>query len=301
MPRRKRSRKPPPFPALPPEKLQPPGGGPERFESEFTHEELLWLYRTKLEQNHRYQCCWLQIERSYGPSMDKVEPHLGQMGQYGLDDRWYQSVPMYFLGTLRHRWYVVRILIEKYIYKRWFRPYRSAIELGQYLMFISPKGVSSPDSPPSRSVVEYLLAMNKAVCANAEKYAQEALRSELGSGEQIAESTPSRSTRMLNPLVKVIIMIVYPDTIGSLPVYLVRTGVEEGLSAPISFDSISDKVEPQEAEGVVKTNLETAIDFVMALDAREEASFGPQPDLLGIAARHYRDEGADKLTTLPSS
>jgi hypothetical protein len=112
---------------------------------------------------------------------------------------------------------------------------------------------------------------------------------------------------MLNPLFKAILMIVCTDeyndedrdTIGSFPVYLVRTGVEDGLSAPISFDSISAKVEPQEAEGTVKTKLDTAIDFVMALDAREEAAFGPQPNPLGVEAGSYVHTKG--LTSLPSS
>jgi hypothetical protein len=70
-------------------------------------------------------------------------------------------------------------------------------------------------------------------------------------------------------------------TVGGMPVFLVRTGTEDGLSAPITFGSIADKIEGYEAEGqaVAKTSLETAIDFVIALEQRERAAFGVQPPL----------------------
>ncbi|KAL2022153.1 hypothetical protein VTK56DRAFT_5982 [Thermocarpiscus australiensis] len=62
---------------------------------------------------------------------------------------------------------------------------------------------------------------------------------------------------------------------------LVRTGVEDGLSAPISFEPIADNVDGYagDTQRAVRTTLETAIGFVTDLEAREAAAFRPQPDL----------------------
>ncbi|KAI1762341.1 hypothetical protein GGR53DRAFT_468432 [Hypoxylon sp. FL1150] len=69
-------------------------------------------------------------------------------------------------------------------------------------------------------------------------------------------------------------------TVGSLPVFLVRTGNEDGLGAPIEFETIADKIDGYVAggRGVIKTTLESAFDFVMSLEAREAAAFGLHPD-----------------------
>ncbi|KAK3983835.1 hypothetical protein QBC44DRAFT_390819, partial [Cladorrhinum sp. PSN332] len=73
-------------------------------------------------------------------------------------------------------------------------------------------------------------------------------------------------------------------TVGELPVFLVRTGVQEGLSGPISFDSISKFTHPDFKinDKIIKTDLETAIDFVLCLEAREAAAYGLQPDTLEV-------------------
>ncbi|KAG4259821.1 hypothetical protein FPRO03_12471 [Fusarium proliferatum] len=70
------------------------------------------------------------------------------------------------------------------------------------------------------------------------------------------------------------------ENIASLKVLIVLTGETKGLSAPISFASIADKSEARTLNGLeaVETNLETAVDFVMELEYREEDVFGLQPD-----------------------
>jgi hypothetical protein len=69
-------------------------------------------------------------------------------------------------------------------------------------------------------------------------------------------------------------------SVGDMSVLVVRTGIEDGLSAPITFESIKDKIETSD-EGestIIKTKLETAVSFVISLEAREAAVFGLQPD-----------------------
>lgn len=54
-------------------------------------------------------------------------------------------------------------------------------------------------------------------------------------------------------------------------VQIVRTGITTGLSQPISFESIKENIqEPWDpALDVVRTDMPTAIDFVIALERRE--------------------------------
>lgn len=63
---------------------------------------------------------------------------------------------------------------------------------------------------------------------------------------------------------------------------LVRTGTEEGLSSPISSDPIAPRITGftcgSRRELAVETTLETTVDFVMDLEKREVAAFGPRPD-----------------------
>ncbi|RFU78648.1 hypothetical protein TARUN_3618 [Trichoderma arundinaceum] len=69
---------------------------------------------------------------------------------------------------------------------------------------------------------------------------------------------------------------------SQLPVLLIRTGVEDGLSEPISFEPIAHKIESfvngSHGETAARMTLETAVDFVISLEKREVAAFGPQPD-----------------------
>jgi hypothetical protein len=65
-------------------------------------------------------------------------------------------------------------------------------------------------------------------------------------------------------------------TVGKLPAFLVRTGIEDGLSASITFKPVVDKIDGYvgATRSIVKVTVETAIDFVLDLEAREAAVFG---------------------------
>ncbi|KAI6758130.1 hypothetical protein HG531_003955 [Fusarium graminearum] len=65
-----------------------------------------------------------------------------------------------------------------------------------------------------------------------------------------------------------------------MTVLVLLTGEVDGLSGPISFDSIENDVERVTISGLsgVRTKLEVAVDFIMYLERRETAAYGPQPD-----------------------
>ncbi|KAK0705433.1 hypothetical protein B0H67DRAFT_604293 [Lasiosphaeris hirsuta] len=76
---------------------------------------------------------------------------------------------------------------------------------------------------------------------------------------------------ILQPLFRALAIIIRHESfdtdtsdIGQHTVILIRTGTEEGLSS--------------RGELVVETTLETALDFMMDLEKREVAAFGPRPD-----------------------
>ncbi|KAK0614117.1 hypothetical protein B0T14DRAFT_570091 [Immersiella caudata] len=94
---------------------------------------------------------------------------------------------------------------------------------------------------------------------------------------------------VLQPLFRAIVIIILSESfnvqmmdIGQLRVLLIRTGVEEGLSAPISFEPIAHQIYalPHGSHGeiAVETLLDTAVDFILNLEEREVAAFGLQPD-----------------------
>ncbi|KAF7552153.1 hypothetical protein G7Z17_g4517 [Cylindrodendrum hubeiense] len=66
--------------------------------------------------------------------------------------------------------------------------------------------------------------------------------------------------------------------IGQVPVLVILTGVNDGLSAPISFESIAHQCEAFIDENTIQVSLETAISFVMDLECREIAAFGQHPN-----------------------
>ncbi|KAJ4222634.1 hypothetical protein FSOLCH5_012681 [Fusarium solani] len=84
-----------------------------------------------------------------------------------------------------------------------------------------------------------------------------------------------------------------------MPVLIILTGRDDGLSAPITFDKITDaEIITICGKVAARTNLETAIGFVTALEERENAAFGPQPDPVASTANScyiFRENRAEQL------
>ncbi|QLI71383.1 uncharacterized protein G6M90_00g074860 [Metarhizium brunneum] len=150
------------------------------------------------------------------------------------------------------------MVLHNYVYRRWFRPYQSEID---HMRFIC-KPIEPRDVP-----------------------------------EEKRDGTASTINHILQPLFRALLVIICSKAynkedskhIGPLPVILVSTGIEDGLSAPIKFDSIKDKIRGY-VEGMnrkaVKTTLEVAVDFVMGLEAREAEVLGLQPDPVLVWRAH---------------
>ncbi|KAK3291520.1 uncharacterized protein B0H64DRAFT_330440 [Chaetomium fimeti] len=184
-----------------------------------------------------------------------------------------------------------------------------------------PQDIYSPSSgPPSDATIRTLTTFHGILWRQVEKrhrmarVEEQALEQKRGPvNVNNSWPTPTRvpwsEAHLLRPLFKALMAITccadYDNedstTAGRFPVYLVRTGVEDGLSAPISFDAeLAAHRMKFMSENVVKTTLEAAVDFIMALEAREAAVFGTQPDPAYIEAPP-RDKEGRELTRLPSS
>ncbi|KAK4220326.1 hypothetical protein QBC37DRAFT_382009 [Rhypophila decipiens] len=229
-----------------------------------------------------------------------------------------------------------------YIYRRWYRPYENDLDSGPFLAklvrivgtrddfdWLPPKDCcpnhdvvhTVPERPePPRSFVNNLVSRHNTLCQRIEELRKQYM-------QHIAElETPPYSVKgyimdheryqyVLQPLFQALIIGAFPDyylnqtsrTIGNMFVFLIRTGVEEGLSAPITFDSLEGKIDPlspsySSKDGdVVKVSLETAIDFVQTLEIREMAVYGPHPDggKMPISTKvHMFDETTQKVYTV---
>lgn len=220
------------------------------------------------------------------------------------------------------------IRLQNYLYTRWFRPYYSDIEYGQFLARIFvPRPIPLRSQPCSQQMVDFVTCLHSNTCARVDK-AQDRARALAD-----LEHDPEEQGRKLNwrpdvykpasmaireqdyfvlqPLFRAIAMVIHFNIdassrdisdVRTMSVLIVTTGVENGLSAPISFDSISEDLRTDvlcgdEGEVIaIETTVETAVDFLMELEQREIAAFGVRPDPiestrnLGIGYCQPRDE-----------
>ena len=217
--------------------------------------------------NHHIDNIMLHVDTVYSPRIDGVgfkfcydEWDDDICGLYGM---WHKSVSVYFSEIENHerfRW--VGNGMELYLYRRWLRSDRldrpdrpdrignSAGEGDFICKFIMPIGFR-PSTPPSSADITSLLSLHETVFARAEAADMwNMLKKILGSG---LPGPRRRSQPRMRPLFQALLIVAstgeYDDkesdatAVGRWPVYLVRTGVENKLRGPISFDSIADRVQ----------------------------------------------------------
>lgn len=188
---------------------------------------------------------------------------------------------------------LLKMVLHNYVYRRWFHPYRSDIDNLRFICKpIEPRDLPE-ESVLSRSTINTLISLNQVICDTTER------------GRDVYSLIPHRARQdgvdyknhILQPLFRALLAIICSKGynkedskhIGPLPVVLVSTGIEDGISALIEFDSIKDKILGY-VEGIngkaVETTLEVAVDFVMGREAREAKVFGLQPDPVSVWRAH---------------
>ncbi|RFU79796.1 hypothetical protein TARUN_2390 [Trichoderma arundinaceum] len=266
-------------------------GGPDnRPLSEMTRDELLWTFRTNYEGGHRARIRYGATMHSYQPSVRDADANrLPDVSYYNAWDYFNKSVPVYIVPGFK--WLLLRVVLHNYIYRRWFRPYRSEIDYERFICgFIVPQDLPE-EMIISQSTIQSIISLNQALCTTLDsqrsRYIEE-YQSYVDHPEDWL-SPPSRHPDhyILQPLFRAIAIVVSDEhynnepskLVGDMFVYLALTGVEDGLSAPISFEPIAAKINKHIEPGrVIQVTLETAIDFIMHLEAREAAVFGLRPE-----------------------
>lgn len=281
---------------------------------ELERHEILHCLRGHLESSHRVRLVYGQIRRPYEPSIEHL-PNLPPFKDSGHAippaSFWNKSFPVYNIGgdkVMRHLLEILLVVLHRYLYRRWFRPYRSNIEHDQFIAKVMTIH-GQADTHDDALLVRLATSMNKAVCARVDETWHAA-------DEAARDPSPETSTCVealgfmgmgrlghlkyysLRPLFRAVIIVIRGRDYGNckriskieqMPVMVILTGHTAGLSAPISFDQMADKADVVEYEDgqAASTTLETAVNFMMALEAREEAAFGEQPD--PVASTAYPD------------
>lgn len=213
-----------------------------------------------------------------------------------------KSVPFYILNGAQRTHHGFRRALGNFIYRKWFQPYKSDIDYGRFLAaFICPADIECSGTRPASWMIDALADNNKRLCDFADS-ARDEVVAELEDPESSDNEFPSIAEENLGfagvykhqyrvePLFGAISVVVCVDNwrdegsrdIGRMPVFLALTGRLEGLSSPITFDSIWDQVDAvlQLGERItVQTTLETAVGFLVKLEQRERLSARPYPEV----------------------
>lgn len=233
------------------------------------HRKDLWCYQGR--QIHRME---------YLPQLD---------GSRALDFR-NKTVPIYLLnGDAEKRGFTGLLLgvIHNYLYRRWFRPYRTDIERGQFVAKVV-LCIVQPDTKDEDSAVDLAMRMHATINTRLDSIRAQQVYTTRPLFRAMAIIIPGQNYHTCGVVSRV----------AAMPVLIVLTGENEGISAPISFDAIADRAEMVTVGGkaAVRTDLETAIGFVMLLEEREDGAFGPQPNPVASTAASTVDvESGEQL------
>ena len=173
------------------------------------------------------------------------------------------------------------------IYEEWTRSHSMEpnIEYGHF--FANPVRITATGP----STIQGVLEAHHSLCAQASRLIDQAG----GRADNIIERNPSMSQHYaLSPLYQALVVIIdhrieitdhqiEPDGFISLrkaaqdqSVLIMRTGLEEGLSAPISFESLKSQSLPLERPDaimqgldVIRVSLASAVHFIVNLEMRE--------------------------------
>ena len=174
------------------------------------------------------------------------------------------------------------------LYEKWFRDHQSDLDFGNFVAKLIRVEIPSIDTKPT---VEDIIKIHKAWCEHVEINLPLCSRKTDSTGTEIDDPSfefhggiginrKQNKYYKLKPLFRALIMIVdhHASSDTEQIVHLFGTDLSSGLSAPITFESISPKLESGSSLGyhdndLVTTTLSAAMDFVTALELREEKAF----------------------------
>ncbi|UPL02808.1 hypothetical protein LCI18_013742 [Fusarium solani-melongenae] len=179
--------------------------------------------------------------------------------------------------------FALRYALHNWLYHKWFQPFRSEIEYGQFVAKQFYAARPQVDTPPA-SMVELTNELQKRMCDQVTTFQREVVSLPKDLSFPRLQFRDQRFY-ILQPLFRASTIILLAEDfdvrvidMGKLPVLLTLTGDEHGLSQRLSFESIRHHVEEFISETAVQVRLRVAIEFILAQQERETAAFGPQPD-----------------------
>lgn len=280
-------------------------------------EKELWLLRRAHEERHRCTI-WRNVSLyTYHPFVDA--PERQRLTDNDFLNTCNKAVPVYVFNRSCCYQRLFPIALHNYIYRRWFRPYRSELEHEQYVCKIIVPAILPHHDSSSRKTIESLVSLNKSLCDQVEARRPVYDAAVQGYMDIACERVPLKDHKyyQIQPLFRALLIIMDTkdyhsegsEQIGDMRVSMVRTGVVDGLSAPITFESIlgQGEVEASHDPDVVITTLRTAVDFVLALDNRERAAArdGMQSALVPAPeewyTRHWKSYLGNEPVIFPSA
>ncbi|KAK3905153.1 hypothetical protein C8A05DRAFT_13015 [Staphylotrichum tortipilum] len=216
--------------------------------------------------------------------------------------------------------------LHNFLYRTWFKPFRSEIDWGQFIAqtFEMEPDVMTRAIEAPVDMAFYAAYLCRAIYAHVDATKRWLMAAIIR--WNMAPEDPH--TLCLRPLFRAVAIIIKQTAysikvrdIGQLPILLVLTGIEEGLSAPITFELVACQIHalhshtgPFASIQAAETSLATAVRFVMDLEKREEAAFGPRPDprttnMLAVRTPYlspctiwtvYQENGWDGKADLPA-
>ncbi|OIW35668.1 hypothetical protein CONLIGDRAFT_639926 [Coniochaeta ligniaria NRRL 30616] len=194
-----------------------------------------------------------------------------------------KSVPLYVLTD--YRWKLLGITLHNYINRRWFRPYRSELEHGQFICrFIALHRENLGAEPIMESVLSFNERLSEQVEAYRPVYDATEPRTMDSTGIRLYLPKDHQDYQ-IRPLSRVLLIIIdskdyyFKDskTVGDIRV---------SLQQPVT--------EATDSPDVITTTLRAAIDFVIALEDRECAASTSAPAPSAGYPRFWEDNFGDQ-------
>ncbi|KAI2604683.1 hypothetical protein GGR54DRAFT_450075 [Hypoxylon sp. NC1633] len=284
--------------------------------------KILHEIRCAREKHHRAS----QYARSAHVPMTLPFP-VGQPGGrdqplWHILDCFNKSTALYIFDSRQLFPYIGAMGIDVWLYRQWFRPFRSNIELGRYIAKVFAVEYD-PRSVNPGSDLDKLIALHCNVCEQSKRIAdttaqhdpftqapvdsvQGPLRAEswkpqcFNFKDRELMQKDWRETHILQPLFRALFMVlVVPEDgdwkpwlvdgvmdVANLKVRLVKSGSTNGLSAPISFSPLAGVALDDSYRydsPTITTTLAEATRFIMDLETREMMTFGMLPDITSIS------------------
>lgn len=178
--------------------------------------------------------------------------------------------------------------LHRHVYNRWFQPYASEIDHGQFLTKVHlPPSSSLPTETCCPTMIEWVQRLSANLVARTEYTKKHGNSRKYFSWDPHLDS--NSAFYHVQPLFEAVALAIRAASwnyekpaVEKLPVLIVRTGVEKNLSAPITFDTIATNavlntcVDENGSVIAVETTFESAITFVLELESREAKTQGTQ-------------------------